>query len=258
VTAQTPNALTDEAFWTDRFRPGLTLPPEGHRPSWYDSVSDLLPREPGATCIEIGVVPGGTLLFLAKERNYRCAGVDFSPVIEEVARAFSQHDVSADWLRTDFLTWDTDWRFDLVYSCGFVEHFKDFRSVIERHWRLVKPGGTLLITVPAMTPAQHILRRIFYTREKFAEVKASHNFSIMSLDALVDSIRVLPACQILMAEYTSDFDIWFRAGDPGVRGFLAPLLWPFQQLERLARKLGRSSRWYSPNVVVVARKQGRP
>jgi cyclopropane fatty-acyl-phospholipid synthase-like methyltransferase len=249
------NALTDEAFWTNRFKPELTLSFEGAPPLWYDAVAEFLPQQPGATCIEIGVVPGGMLFFFAKERGYRCTGVDFSPVIEDVGRAFSRHGMSADWVQTDFLTWETDRRFDLVYSCGFVEHFKDFGLVIERHWRLVKPGGTLLITVPAMTPAQHLLRRIFYTREKFAEVKASHNFSIMGLDALVDSVRLLSAAEILMAEYTSGFEIWFGAGDPGVRRFLAPLLWPFLQLQRLARKVGRSSRWYSPNVIVVARKQ---
>ena len=38
--------------------------------------------------------------------------------------------------------------YDVVYSLGLIEHFVDRVSIVERHVRLARPGGLLILGVP--------------------------------------------------------------------------------------------------------------
>ena len=38
--------------------------------------------------------------------------------------------------------------FHIVYSLGFIEHFKELNIVVKKHTELLKPGGILLLGVP--------------------------------------------------------------------------------------------------------------
>ena len=38
--------------------------------------------------------------------------------------------------------------FDLVFSCGLIEHFEDPSEMIEAHIQLLAPGGTAVIAIP--------------------------------------------------------------------------------------------------------------
>jgi hypothetical protein len=53
-----------------------------------------------------------------------------------------------DFIKADFTQYHSDKRYDLVTSFGFVEHFEDYKDIIERHCSLVDNGGYLLITAP--------------------------------------------------------------------------------------------------------------
>ena len=59
--------------------------------------------------------------------------------------------------------------FDLAYSCGFIEHFSDYRAVIEKYWILVCPEDLMLLTVPVVTPVQRLIRLITYERSKIRQ-----------------------------------------------------------------------------------------
>lgn len=83
-----------------------------------------------------------------------------------------------------------------MLSVGVIEHFEDPRAVVKDHLRLVKSGGTALITVPNY-------RGIYGTVQKYfgAENLRRHNLDIMTCDALaglvpsrgVASVRTYPA-----------------------------------------------------------------
>ena len=69
-----------------------------------------------------------------------------------------------------------------------IEHFTDPRPVIHSHWKLLKPGGTALITVPNYGGLYGRLQKWLDP-----ENLALHNLDIMSVDALralVDGERV--------------------------------------------------------------------
>jgi cyclopropane fatty-acyl-phospholipid synthase-like methyltransferase len=200
-------------------------------------------------------VPGSTLLFLASQQGFRCTGVDFSPRIHDVASAFSDQGIQAQFVQTDFLEWDTEARFDLVYSCGFVEHFSDYQAVIEKHWRLVCPEGLMLLTVPVLTPAQRLIRLVAYERLKMQEVLDTHNLEIMNLDKLRRAVMACGGSTVIVSTYAREMTVWFGPNDPGVRRWTKPLFRPLRFVERLVHQVGASSRWFSPEVLVLARKR---
>ena len=45
-------------------------------------------------------------------------------------------------------------------SFGFIEHFWNLEEVIERHVKLVKPGGTLILAAPNFRGLQYAFDRL--------------------------------------------------------------------------------------------------
>ena len=247
--------LTDVDYWLNIQNPVIDLPAGGTCPSWYKHVSDLLPSSPESNCIEVGAVPGTTLLFLAKKLNYSCTGIDFSPRVQDLNTAFIKLGISAKFIKADFLTWQSEELFNLVYSNGFIEHFEDYQSVIKKHWDLVKPGGLMLLTVPTLTPLQKLIRVIFYKESKMQEVLAIHNVKIMNLVNLKKSIQKLDNAIILKSNYISEFKIWFSSDDPFIRSWTKPLFKPLFLLSRLLYKANISNSFFSPEALILVRKK---
>jgi SAM-dependent methyltransferase len=78
----------------------------------------------------------------------------------------------------DFLS-DEDHRqykgaFDIVISRGFIEHFTDVRSIIEKHVNLLAEGGRLIISIPNLNGLNYALGSLFHK-----DIIPLHNLTIM-------------------------------------------------------------------------------
>ena len=101
--------------------------------------------------VELGC--GGAVLSLSLAKDLKeYVGIDYSEEAIRLARgnatkrgvsnfSFIQHDV----LKLEQKLHNS---FDLVWSQGLVEHFPSYEQIIRVHYELVKPGGTVLISVP--------------------------------------------------------------------------------------------------------------
>jgi len=78
--------------------------------------------------------------------------VDISPKALEFARKyFEQRGLHANFANQDALNMEfRDSTFDVVWNAGVVEHFDDAGKIklIAEMWRILRPGGTLLVKVP--------------------------------------------------------------------------------------------------------------
>ncbi len=243
---------TDHTYWSN-WHAIHSVQPLSRKPTWYDSVAAHLPPD-GARCLEVGAMPGSSLLFFAKERKYLCTGIDFAPEIRTLGSVFNQAGSAATFIHTDFLKWKTDLRFDVVYSMGFVEHFDDFNIVIERHWNLVAPGGVMVLSLPVLSLYQRCVRILLYERNYWNSIKEAHNTSIMSVKALVRSVERLEDSVVLGAGYLRDMQIGFGPGQSGVRPIARFILPVLKQVRRLGRRIVGSNRWCSPEAFVIARR----
>ncbi len=84
----------------------------------------------------------------------------------------------------------------------------------------------------------------------------SHNFKIMNLKNLLKAVEKCHGSEILFSSYMREMTFWFAPFDPGVRHWTWPLFrYIFKPMERLVEKAGISSRWFSPEAIVIARKK---
>ncbi|HTU17579.1 MAG TPA: class I SAM-dependent methyltransferase [Gemmataceae bacterium] len=93
----------------------------------------------------------GELSLLLAEAGHRVLGVD--PALEYIELARLNADragiESCSFLVASIEEFSSDDVFDCVVATDVLEHIEDDRGAFEKLVRLVKPGGTLLITVPA-------------------------------------------------------------------------------------------------------------
>jgi 2-polyprenyl-3-methyl-5-hydroxy-6-metoxy-1,4-benzoquinol methylase len=146
------NEKTELAHWESAWsaRPRLSFP------SGLDigtrNVLRLLRQylRPGMRYVEIGCAPGKILSWVAREVQTSVCGIDYSPTGVSTAKWLCDGlGVPADIRCEDAMRSSFAERFfDLVFSCGLIEHFDDPAPMVAAHVRLLAPGGTALIAVP--------------------------------------------------------------------------------------------------------------
>lgn len=101
------------------------------------------PNRP-ATLLDIGC---GTGLFLSKQAShYRTFGLDFSRDALEFSHSRGlERIVCADSQKSPFAANS----FDVVTAFDLIEHVDGDRTLVEEAWRVLRPGGILIATVPA-------------------------------------------------------------------------------------------------------------
>jgi SAM-dependent methyltransferase len=243
--------LTTTAYWAGREPRRL---PKAIAPSWIDIVRPWLPPA-RARVLEVGAVPCGMLRYFAEAHGYDCTGLDYTADVQPLAAQFEDALLPVRLIEHDFLTWASADAFDLVYSCGFIEHFEDPQPIIARHWDLVRPGGLLILSVPTLTPVQHLLRLACYTRAHYRRILDAHNTAIMGVTALARALDALPGAERLAAAPSGCMTVWFGPGSTGVRSWTGPLFPPLRAIERTIASRRWSHTWFSPEAVAVARKR---
>ncbi len=107
----------------------------------HDRLKRLRALAGGERLLEVGS-SWGYFLFQAASEGFNPTGVEISDTRREFGRRELGVDVRAS---LDELG---DERFDVVYTAHTLEHFTDFRGVLERLHGLLKPGGLLAVEVP--------------------------------------------------------------------------------------------------------------
>jgi 2-polyprenyl-3-methyl-5-hydroxy-6-metoxy-1,4-benzoquinol methylase len=136
---------------------------------------------PGMRYLELGCAPGKLLAWVAHALKAEVSGLDYSERgIEWSRRLFQTLGLHAD-LRCEDV-WASTFEpgsFDVVFSSGLIEHFKDPRGIVRVHVSLLKRGGRALIVVPNYGGLYGKLQGWFDP----ANLEL-HNLAIMNVDAL--------------------------------------------------------------------------
>ena len=204
------------------------------------------PAKPGQTAFEIGCFPGRYLVELGA-LGYVVSGCDRTARVEIDLQAWleSQGCQVGRLVRGDFRE-AASGRFDVVGSFGFVEHFEDFRSVVEFQLRLVKPGGLALVQFPNFYGfVQRTLRQIV-DRDNLA----NHVFAAMNLENYLGWIENFG--KVVYAGHYGNFDFWtddYRNRNSAARNKFVSAL---NRTQRLWPKIPTSRHW-SPYAIVAIR-----
>lgn len=136
---------------------------------------------PNSRYLEIGCAPGKILSWVGREIDAPVCGLDYSPTGTETARWLCGGlDVEADIRCEDAnQTSFPERSFDLVFSCGLIEHFEDPAPMVAAHVALLAPRGIALIAVPNYSG-------IYLRLQKWCDPKnlEIHNLRIMNEESM--------------------------------------------------------------------------
>jgi len=107
------------------------------------------------------------------DRQWTTAGIvdQSEPVEQRIEATLHQADVRE---------FSPETSYDLVYSCGLIEHFTEPESILSHHVRLGKPGGIVAVSIPNYSGRV----QKWFMRRLNPESLVAHNLSMMNTETL--------------------------------------------------------------------------
>lgn len=202
------NLLTDRAFWVNYWerKQGLAVQlPANYL--FYRQLADIIEKNAVKNAIELGGFPGYYAVFLKKFFQLDVTLLDYfvhPPVVEELLQKNSLQAADINIIETDLFSYQPDKQYDLVLSCGLIEHFNDTADIIKRHIAFVKPGGNLFITLPNFKSVNGWFQKRF-DRDNYDK----HNINSMDVKHL-KSIAENAGLTEVNARYFGKFSVWLE------------------------------------------------
>lgn len=143
-------------------------------------------------------------------------------------------------------------RFDLIVSLATIEHVFASDNFLRFCWKVLKPGGYLLLNTPNISFAGYRLYSVFSGNRPFGEGHHVRfwdlrflrtNLFLNGLDVVDDGSRFYGVSQDLMTRA-------FK-GKKRLASFLSHLFWVCEALQHLPR----GKRWFADELTVLARKE---
>ena len=112
--------------------------------------------------IEIGCAPGSWLAYFHNSFNYSVSGIEYAPrAHEKTIDNLNLLHIPREIFQGDFLDFRHE-PYDVVFSAGFIEHFKEVASVIQKIVNLCASNGGFVITIiPSMQGLNRCISKTF-------------------------------------------------------------------------------------------------
>lgn len=237
--------LASQEYWDSGYKNfNFTPMPESY------PISALLrkhfPQTMNKTIFEIGIFPGRFIYHFGK-MGYQINGIDQTPYLKDMENWFNKEKFSIGKIETgDILTLNTDKKYDVVFSSGFIEHFENFGEIIKIHADLTKQGGYVFITAPNFSGA---IQKFLHTKLDKQNTDR-HNLLAMDVEKW-KKVLVGEGFDIVEAGYFGGFDFWV---DKEKRGLLKKILTKILTKVTPLRFMP-NSRSYSPEIILIAKKK---
>lgn len=202
------NLLTDRAFWVNYWEQkenlSVIIPPTY---LFHRQLADVVNQNKVKTAIELGGFPGYYAVFLKKYLHLDVTLLDYfvhQPITDQL---LAVNDLKADdihIIETDLFTYQPAQQYDLVLSCGLIEHFNDTADIIKRHISFLKPGGTLFITLPNFKALNGWFQRKFDP-----DNYEKHNIHCMDPELLASICRDA-GLKVIQSRYFGKFSLWLE------------------------------------------------
>lgn len=245
-----PNLLTDRTFWIRYWesKPDLAITVDQDY-LFHQQLKNINRRRKPKNAIELGGFPGYYTIFLKKYLGIESTLFDYF-VHPEILNAvldkngLSQKDVEI--IEADLFNYTPKKQYDLVLSCGLIEHFENTTDIILRHINFLKPGGTLFITLPNFKSVNGWVQKKF-DQENYLK----HNLKSMD-PKLIAGILKDEGLTVYSAGYFGRYSIWLE--NKSEKSFIIKAftntIWLIGKV--VTKVLPFESKFLSPYIVVEA------
>ncbi len=246
------NQLTDKAFWANYWesKKGLAyVIPANY--TFHKILKGIILANKTKSAIEIGGFPGYYAIFLKKYFEIDATLFDFyihTEILKEVLTVNQLKEKDIKVIEGDIFDYQPNVQYDLVLSCGLIEHFNDTKDIIARHLPFLKPGGTLLITLPNFTGINGWVQRT-YDSSNYEK----HNINSMNPLSLAKYCKEL-GLKNVEAYFYGRFSVWLenRSRQNGLVKAFINILW---LAGKVATKIVQvDSKGLSPYIILKATK----
>lgn len=215
----------------------------------------------GKTFLELGCGTSVWLPYFAREFGFKVSGIDYSEIgCRQEQQILQKAGIVGEVVCADFFNPPARLleKFDYVYSGGVVEHFTPTEDCLTAFAAFLKPGGTMITTIPNMTGAVGRL-------QKFAS-RSVYDIHVLLTDETLRIAHEKAGLEIVSCGYflstgfglgnTSGLDqtaLTVRVKNQILKclGRLSVLIWLAED------KIGKfpTTKMFSPYVVCIARKK---
>ena len=246
------NLLTDRQFWVDYWEGKTALStkiPANYL--FHQQLAKIIEEQKVKTAIELGGFPGYYAVFLKKYFKLEVTLLDYfvhEPVTNSLLQANGLLNDDINIVETDLFNYTPQQHFDLVLSCGLIEHFNDTADIINRHIAFLKPGGTLFITLPNFKAVNGWLQKN-YDRENYDK----HNIACMDPVFLAEICKAA-GLEVIQSRYFGRFSVWLENEKEKSLGtkFLKKSIWIAGKI--LTKLVPFDSKQLSPYIIIEAKK----
>lgn len=205
------NQLTDRKFWTNYWesKPDLAISIDKNY-LFHQQLEQIIKKNNIQTAIELGGFPGYYSIYLRKYLGVRTTLFDYFIHPEILKKVLTKNGLNEDditVIEADLFQYKPIEKYDLVLSCGLIEHFKDTKDIIERHLEFLKPEGTLFITLPNFRGVNGWVQKTF-DRDNYLK----HNIDCMDpgyLKKIMEDIGL----EVVRASYLGKYSVWLENKD---------------------------------------------
>ena len=111
--------------------------------------------------IEIGCAPGSWLVYFYNYFHYSVSGIEYAPkAYNKTVENLKIQNVPAEIFQCDFFEFKHD-PYDIVFSAGFIEHFKDVAFVIQKIVDICAKNGFVITIIPSMEGINWWISKLF-------------------------------------------------------------------------------------------------
>ena len=239
--------LVDQGYWDSAYE-GFNIDINTSNDPVAGILNKYLSNGKGKSVLEIGCFPGRYLKTFG-ELQYELNGVDTTPKTTTLLNDFF---VSKGYrigkIRCESIfDFSSSEKFEVVCSFGFIEHFQNWKSVVDVHLQHLKPGGILILTVPNFSGVfQYIFHKIFDKKNL-----KRHNLKAMNVNKWLHYIKSKKLGHtVLFKGPFGEIDFWVDEEPTSTLKIKMKNKW-FQAVNFLKRKKLPVSDFYAPYKGVI-------
>lgn len=244
------NLLTDRAFWVKYWESKTDLAvqiPADY--VFHKQLKTIVDTEGIKTAIELGGFPGYYAVYLRKHLGVKGTLLDYfvhAPITHQLLAKNGLANTDLTIIETDLFTHQPTQHYDLVLSCGLIEHFNDTKDIIAKHINFLKPGGTLFITLPNFRGVNGWFQKKF-DKDNYDK----HNIACMD-PILLRDIVAGEGLTVTSANYFGGFSVWLEneKQKPILVQLFKKAVWLTGKL--FSKVFRFESRLLSPYIVITA------
>jgi SAM-dependent methyltransferase len=203
-------ALTDTAHWSAYW---ASRRPEPIPEKWYYAglLRQVIAGRAYSSFLELGGFPGSFAVYARRYLGFGDVALLDAFVdrghLDGVLQVNGLADDDVNVYEGDMFGLELPQQYDVVLSGGLVEHFSDPRDALACHHRWVKPGGTIVVTVPNFLGLNGLVQRRFD-----AANLATHNPNLMMPSVLAGELAAAGALESIDGFYYGAFRAWLEPG----------------------------------------------